>query len=208
MTFHNVRLPDDVEKGASGGPRFNTFILPLSSGKEKRRIGWERQRGKWDIGYGLQYKDDADLTDGLNRIITFFYARRGRAYSFRFKDWSDYQMNKQVIGIGNGTEDEFQIFKRYTSGGINFDRIIALPIFSTVQVWVNGVLKTVSVDYTVGLTTGLILFTAPVTNTHAVEVACEFDVHVRFDTDDLDISMSTFQAGAIPSIPIIEVKPE
>jgi uncharacterized protein (TIGR02217 family) len=33
-----------------------------------------------------------------------------------------------------------------------------------------------------------------------------FDVPVRFDTDRLTASIASFQAGEIPSIPIIEVK--
>ena len=34
-----------------------------------------------------------------------------------------------------------------------------------------------------------------------------FDVPVRFDTDDLDIDLSAFDAGEIPKIPLIEIVP-
>ncbi|MGL5447074.1 MAG: DUF2460 domain-containing protein, partial [Rhabdaerophilum sp.] len=33
-----------------------------------------------------------------------------------------------------------------------------------------------------------------------------FDVPVRFDTDFLEIDLSAFEAGAIPSIPLIEIR--
>jgi uncharacterized protein (TIGR02217 family) len=33
-----------------------------------------------------------------------------------------------------------------------------------------------------------------------------FDVPVRFDTDKLEISLQGFQHGAIPNIPIVEVR--
>ena len=34
----------------------------------------------------------------------------------------------------------------------------------------------------------------------------EFDVPVRFDTDYLEVDLAYFEAGQIPSIPIIEIK--
>ena len=34
-----------------------------------------------------------------------------------------------------------------------------------------------------------------------------FDVPVRFDTDTLDIDLAAFEAGEIPSIPLIEIRP-
>jgi uncharacterized protein (TIGR02217 family) len=40
----------------------------------------------------------------------------------------------------------------------------------------------------------------------AVTAGYEFDVPVRFDTDKLEINLSGFQCGAVPSIPILEVR--
>ena len=34
-----------------------------------------------------------------------------------------------------------------------------------------------------------------------------FDVPVRFDTDRLEIDCAAFSAGAIPSLPVIEIVP-
>ena len=39
-----------------------------------------------------------------------------------------------------------------------------------------------------------------------VSAGFQFDVPVRFDTDALEVNVSGFQAGAIPSIPLIEVR--
>ena len=33
-----------------------------------------------------------------------------------------------------------------------------------------------------------------------------FDVPVRFDTDRLEISLTAFAAGALPSVPIVEIR--
>jgi uncharacterized protein (TIGR02217 family) len=203
MAFHDVQLPDDVERGALGGPRFKTFIVALPNGKEKRRVLWEKQRGEWDIGYGIQVKEDAtNPGEGLDAIVTFFYARMGMANTFRFKDWADFEMPVQNIGTGDAAETAFQIFKRYTSGGINYDRNITLPY--TTLVYLNGVLQLSG--YTLGTTTGIVTFSSPPGGGVAITVSCEFDVPVRFNTDALDINMQTFEAGIVPSIPIIEDK--
>ena len=34
-----------------------------------------------------------------------------------------------------------------------------------------------------------------------------FDVPVRFDTDHLVLSLSAFEAGQLPSVPLVEVLP-
>ncbi len=39
-----------------------------------------------------------------------------------------------------------------------------------------------------------------------VTAGFEFDVPVRFDTDSIRVQASTFQAGEVPSVPVIEVR--
>lgn len=201
-SFHNVRLPVDVEQGAQGGPAFKTTILPLSSGFEQRNIDWERQRGDWDVSYGVRTKSD------LDEVVEFFHVRRGRAYGFRFKDWSDFEITAQAIGTGDGSNAAFQVFKRYTSGSDVFDRRITRLVTGTLSVFVNAVLKTVTTHYTVNLETGLITFTGGNIPTlgQIVSVTVEFDIPVRFDIDKLNVKMHWEEAMEIPSIPILELK--
>ena len=40
-----------------------------------------------------------------------------------------------------------------------------------------------------------------------VTAGYEFDVPVRFNTERLEVSLTAFKAGQIPSIPLIEVQP-
>jgi uncharacterized protein (TIGR02217 family) len=197
MSFHDVRLPEDVERGAKGGPRFKTSIRQLSSGHEKRNIEWEKARGEWDVGYGIQREID------LARVINFFYARLGQAHSFRFKDWSDYKLADSLCGTGNGVQTVFQCIKTYESGSYVYQRIITKPVAGLV-VKLDGVV--VPSGYTIDLTTGLITFSSPVANGIDVTISGTFDVHVRFNTDRLDISAESFESGAIPDISIIELK--
>ena len=34
----------------------------------------------------------------------------------------------------------------------------------------------------------------------------EFDVPVRFDTDLIQVSVASFQAGEVPKVPVVEVR--
>lgn len=217
MAFHNdARLPEEVERGAHGGPQFKTTVLTLNSGFEKRNIDWERTRGAWDVGYGMLPKgdqeDDEACDHTFSQVLAFFYARQGRAHSFRFKDWSDFEVGNdaldlwQSIGTGDGIEDTFQIFKRYSSGGIDYDRIITRPIDGTLRVFFDGVEQ--FAGFTLDDETGLITFSSPPALNVDIEVIVQFDVPVRFDTDSFGITLQTFQAGQIPNLPIVEVRGE
>lgn len=198
MSFHNVRLPDTVERGATGGPAFNTTILVLSSGYEQRNQNWERSRGRWEIAYG----PDAATQQ---TILAFFYARRGRAFGFRFKDWSDYQiLGPQEIGTGDDTTTQFQVFKRYTDTGGTFDRSVTRLVDTTVQVYLNSVLQVSG--FTIDNNTGVITFLTAPANGVNVAVACEFDVPVRFDTDELQVETSRPDVVRFDGIQLVELR--
>jgi len=207
MAFHDVRLLEDIERGAQGGPRFKTGIIILSSGFEKRNIEFEETRGFWDVGYGIQTKTD------FTGVMEFFYARQGRANSFRFKDFSDFEIGNdstdtpQTIGIGDTSTTDFQISRLYSSGGFDFNRtvtkIVATP---TPRVFLDAAEQ--GAGFTINLLTGIVTFSVAPGAGVLVRIICEFDVPVRFDTDALDINLLHFDAGSIPKIPVIEVRGE
>lgn len=207
MAFHDVRLPDDVERGAEGGPRFKTTVLELASGFEQRNIDWSQARSEFDISYGIQTRTD------FTRVIVFFRARQGRAHSFRFKDWSDFDLARQVVATTDGVTATVQAFKRYTSGGVNYDRTLTKLVSGTVRVWVNNVEVSEGAaagEFQVDLLTGVITLgssLAAQTGT-PVEIQSEFDVPVRFDTDRLNVSLLYFDAGSVPAISLVEVRGE
>lgn len=200
MAFDEVRLPEDVEQGAVGGPRFNTTIVSSMSGHEWRNRNWSQARGEWDIGYGISSLED------LQAVVDFFYARHGRHRGFRFKDWGDFTATNQPFQL---TDDPvvFQLIKRYGAGQPEpYDRIITKPVSGTLVVIKNASPLTLTTDYTVDLNTGLVTLAEALEEGDALSWDGEFDVPVRFDADKLDVSVQTFQAGAIPSIPVMELK--
>lgn len=211
-TFVNERLPEDIERGASGGPTFLTTVMELAGGTEKRNVEWSRPRQEWDISYGIQDPD------GLDEIIALFYICHGRAYGFRFKDWSDYKIGNpddgtlQQIGVGTGAEDTYQIVKNYIIGSDSYSRKITRIVEGTLKVYLQDnvfqtdTLQVEDTDYTIDYDTGIIVFAANVTNAYKVRISCEFDVPVRFDTDSLKKKVTWERAEEIPSIQIIELK--
>lgn len=180
-TFHNVRLPEDIEMGVRGGLGFMTTVLELADGGEQRIINWSKVKGRWDVSYGVRYKSD------LLAVRSFHLARYGKAYGFRFKDWQDYVMPRQGIGTGNGVRTTFPIYKLYDGmGGYYFLRYLTRIVAGSHTLWINGVQQGIS-DYFLDVDTGSIVVPVAVPGGHVVEVACQFDVPVRFDIDRLEI---------------------
>jgi len=212
--FHDTRLPEEVEQGSSMGPVFSTTIFATASGFEQRNINWAQPRLAADLGYGLQFKDPSEAKNNYSEIIAFFYARQGRAHSFRFKDWSDFAVGdtndvttRQLIAVGDTVETQFQIIKTYTSGTITFDRTLTKIVSGTLRVWENDVEVFSPGTWTVDLLTGIITFgSAPAAVD--IEVICEFDVPVRFTQDALVVSLQQVEAGEIPNVPVLEVRGE
>ena len=199
MSFHDIRLREDYERGARGGPGFKTTVTPLASGQEQRNGDWQRARAKYDIGYGVE--DKADYTE----ILNFFMARRGKLYGFRFKDWADYEATDVQIGVGNGSDTEFQLIKIYEPGAYQYTRYIYKPVAATLVVKLDG---TPTTAFTLDADNGVVTMDSAPSAAVVVTATFEFDVPVRFDTDDLDIALLHVEAGSIPSIPIIELRQE
>lgn len=203
MTFHDVRLPDEIERGALGGPSFKTTVLGMSSGHEQRNIDWSEHRHQWDIGYGISDKED------YSDVRAFYVARRGRGHGFRFKDWGDYQLgteaSPEVVGLGTGAATTFQIIKTYDpSGPEPYIRRVTRPVDGTVRVFLDGVEQ--MAGFTVNHATGVVTFSVAPGNGVEVGVVCEFDVPVRFDTDEFDLELTWEGAGSIGSLPICELR--
>lgn len=197
MNFAEIKFPDSVAFGSSGGPEFSTNITVMKNGFEQRNINWDECRLKYNVLNGVKTKEQ------LNELLAFFRARKGRAIGFRFKDWSDCQAENQILGIGDGTHQEFQLVKRYVSGDEVYVRKIFKPVSGSLKVYIND---TETVDYIINLKTGVLIFSHPPEENAEIKASFEFDVPVRFDSDILEISMDTINTGKVKEIGLVEVK--
>jgi uncharacterized protein (TIGR02217 family) len=195
------RFPVDISEGARGGPEFSTEVFTAVSGAEQRNMLWSEARCKYDVGFGIREKDD------MLTVIDFFYACRGRATGFRFKDWTDYEIVAETAQPYNGSTTVFQISKNYTVGSQTYSRAIRKPIDGTLSaVTANAVAVVEDTDFTVDYTTGLMTFGSAPAQPVVVGL-CEFDVPVRFDTDNLEITAEAAELESIQSIPLVEIRP-
>lgn len=198
MSFVEIQFPPDISYGSSGGPLYATDIVITAGGHEQRNIQWEQARARYNVAHGVKTKAQ------LEQLIAFFRARKGRAYGFRFKDWTDYQCSGQSLGVGDGTRTLFQIIKRYESGDASEVRVIRKPVAGTVMIKANGV--AVSSGVSVSTVTGLVTFVVPPAEGVSITASAEFDVPVRFDTDRLSATLDDYGVHSWMDIPLIEVR--
>ncbi len=206
MNFHEVRFPASLSFGSLGGPERRTEVVTLANGFEERNTPWSHSRRRYDAGVGMRSLDD------IETLIAFFEARRGPLYGFRWKDWQDYRscsasadlhFNDQVIGTGDGTTREFQLTKTYASGGFDYVRPVKKPVQGTVSIAIGGAENT---DWELDYETGIVTFITAPSVGMSVNAGYEFDVPVRFAVDAIQTSVASYQAGDVPSVPVIEVR--
>ena len=211
-SFHEVLFPLDIALKSAGGPERRTEIVALGSGREQRNARWAHSRRRYDAGYGVK------TLDALSAVVAFFEERRGRLHGFRWRDRLDHSSaapgvavspTDQVIGTGDGAAAAFQLLKTYGGAYAPYARPIAKPVPGSVRVAVDGVEADEGDDFTCDTTTGMLTFLAGHVPADGLAVTAGFlfDVPVRFDTDYLEVDLSAFAAGAIPKIPLLEIKP-
>lgn len=192
MAFLDIKFPDDISYQAQGGPQYQTDVVVVHSGQESRNQNWSQPRRTFEVAHA------ARLPTAYKVLTSFFHTVRGKADSFRFKDWSDY-----AVATGEGIfvaidATHFQCYRRYTVGSQTYDRKITKPV-STISV-TGGV--GVSVAYTTGIVT--VSSGTPTAWTGA------FDCHCRFDTDEMRGEIISRSGADLVmgwnSIPIVEVR--
>jgi uncharacterized protein (TIGR02217 family) len=208
--FHEILFPLDIALKSAGGPERRTDIVSFGSGREARNARWVHSRRRYDAGYGVK------TLDALQAVVAFFEERRGQLHGFRWRDRLDHSSAAagappspldQGIGIGDGLTATFQLVKTYGAGFAPYAREIAKPVAGSVRVAVAGA-EVAGTAFGCDATTGVVTFLAghiPAPGA-AITAGFLFDVPVRFDTDYLEVDLSAFAAGAIPKIPLLEIR--
>jgi uncharacterized protein (TIGR02217 family) len=206
-------FPITLMSSITGGPGFSTDIIVGANGREVRNANWQDPLWKWDLSATVKTK-----TDAIN-LHRMFLTHRGRETAFLIQDPYDYKISDdgttfQSIGTGNGSRTQFQIFKRYTdSAGNTIDRNIYRPDISGLVVKKNGVVVERPADFNVSDTTGVITFTSPPANGHAIAITLQkFYVLARFGIDEFPTQILMWNTNTdytqlqLPAIPVVEVR--
>ncbi|MCB1383285.1 MAG: DUF2460 domain-containing protein [Notoacmeibacter sp.] len=205
--FHDVRFPVPLGFGATGGPERRNEIVTLTSGREKRNQRLAHARRRYDAGTGMKTLED------LQALAAFFEARRGSLHAFRFRDPFDHSSaapgsppaaTDQQIGIGDGARTAFQLVKAYGDGVDAYLRPVTKPMAGSVRVALDGV-EVANAAFSADALTGDVTFLTPPAAGIAATAGFLFDVPVRFDAEQLVLSLQAFEAGQVPSVPLVEV---
>lgn len=212
--FDEVVFPLSVDRFVSTA-EFLTQITETSSGAETRVNWWEDPKVRFNASSSIRTLAD------LVAIREFHMLRGGRARGFLVKDLVDYQQARDgslvELGLGDGTEKEFQITKVYSDVANYYVRRIYKPIQGTVRIFFNVTEKTEGVDWTLDYTTGVITATVP--NGVIISAAYEFYVPVRFDVDKIPVDQIFAEftylenewvlrdaSVDLPEIPLVEIR--
>ncbi|SLN46188.1 hypothetical protein ROA7450_02265 [Roseovarius albus] len=209
MKFHEVRFPASLSFGSLGGPERHTDIVTLANGFEERNTPWAHSRRRYDAGLAMRSLDD------IETVIAFFEARQGQIHGFRWKDWTDFKTSRAAeipayddleIARGDDVTTVFPLIKTYRSGEITYQRPIVKPVLGTVRIGLGDVEQQDGIHYEVDTSAGVVTFAHPPNDGIMITAGFEFDVPVRFDTDRIQTSVASFQAGEVPSIPVVEIR--
>lgn len=188
--FHEVQFPINYAGGTSGGPMYSTKVTAVDSGAEQRNGMWDHARLEYELGYV------ADPV-GMDELVAFFRARRGRLYGFRFRDWSDYKATSELLV----TAPVMQLIKTYSDAGNSEVRKIKKPCNDGSFVLLdNGVPATCTVDFTTGMVTPTVY-----NGSHAYRWTGKFDVPVRFDVDKFPFVQEAVGRRSLSSLPVVEL---
>ncbi len=196
--FEETRFPETISYGAKGGPEYATTVNMLKNGHEMRNSNWSASRNRYEVSQAITSQAQLDT------LLGFFHARKGRATGFRLKDWADYRAVGQVIGTGDANRRVFQLVKTYTSGSQTTTRSITKPVSGAVDIYVDSVLQVSGV--TVDTTTGQITFDTAPADGATIAADFEFDVPVRFDTDQLHSSLDKEGLYSWGPVELVEIK--
>ncbi len=204
--FHDVLFPLQLGYGAAGGPEFSTQVVVTGSGREQRNSQWSDARLYYDAGLGV--RSEADLT----ALIGFFRARRGQAHGFRFSDPLDRSSaaagaavaaTDQRLGTGDGVATRFPLVKTYGDANDPQIRRITRPVPVSIRVAIAG--QEIRHGWSLAEGGNIDFEVAPPAGA-TVTAGYDFDVPVRFATDRIDVSVSGWRAGELPSVPLVEVR--
>jgi uncharacterized protein (TIGR02217 family) len=184
----------------SSSPRWSTRIVSLTNGDESRNGNWRRALRSFKAPLFNVKQDVADA------VWACFYATRGPLYGFRFKDWADFRADRTTLGLAPAGTASVQLSKYYAFGPTGYNRPIYKPVAGTVTVYQDSVAKAGSLDPTTGLFTPTTAWTEGAVLTWSGE----FDVPVRFETDELPLTIDSASEGDYiynGEVSLVEIRP-
>ncbi len=118
MNYLDIDFPKNLSLCFSGGPEFTTVISETKNRAETRNQIWDSPKYRYNLINKICNRKV------YNQLLNFFLICRGRKMAFNFLDYNDCRLSKQQIGVGDGKNLKFEIYKTYSHGECSFKRRI------------------------------------------------------------------------------------
>ena len=196
VPFAESRLDLGYDFGASGGASFKTEIITVGDGRETRNSTMALPLHRYQLGSRMIAESRGDLLAEVSYLKKFHAERQGSYEGFRYKDWADYKAVDQLIGFGDGVTTTWQLKKDYFVGYKNISRPITKPVEGTVYLDAPGNLS----DWEINYKNGTITCPQPLEFGYLIYASFEFDVPVRFASDELAITLKGYESDSQDAI--------
>lgn len=170
--------------GWTGGPGFQTRIVTMANGRERRNANWAQPQFQYMMDYTNRPRSE------YVNVLNMFMACKGQRDCFLFDDPMNNQADDQLIAVGDGVEDTYQLSALYVVDGLYLQRnVYAIPDSETITVTVAGSPITA---FTLDYDRGIIVFDSPPTG--EIRWSGHYNVWVRFAQDTLPFSLDSQNA--------------
>lgn len=200
MSYLDVTFQECAGYGWQGGPAFQTQIVAMASGRERRNAQIAQARHQFQAPFQNIRRE------AYRNIKQMHLTCRGQLHCFKFRDELDYQADNEVFATGDGATTTFQLAKVSTIDGVSYAREVYV-IDGPATFTANGSPITGTVD----ADRGTVTFSSAPANGAVLRWTGQFMLWVRFNQDYLPFSIDNgngqgehFING---SVDLIEVPP-
>lgn len=200
--FHEIRFPEDVSWGSSGGPVYKTQVFTSHRGYEKRNIDWSQPMMEFNVAYGVRRDEQ------IERVIAFFNARQGKLFGFRYKNWCNYAIKNGPIAVGDGESRRLPLYKFYGFvGSRHYKRLYKIVRGSVSGVIAGSEPVVEGTDFQIDYDSGEIVFNDPLGyGVTVTAVNLEFDEPVRFDEDNIENVIEAYNNNSLNTLTLVGVR--
>lgn len=165
--------------GTTKTPEWKTIIQESVSGKELAASLMTYPRWLYTLSYEF-LRSGAELE--LQTLVGFFNARRGKFDDFLYLDPDDNSVTVQSFGAGDGVAVSFGLTRPYGGFVEPVQNLNGAP-----SIYINGVLKTVTTDYTIS-SIGVVTFAIAPASGAVLTWTGNYYWRVRFTQDTNEIT--------------------
>lgn len=197
MPFHNIRIPSFIESFVISSVEYSSSMSQTLSGRENINLNCKLARHHYSASNIILSLEQ------FEQISNFFKARRGRYFSFLFRDLADFHSRKQLLSSYNPSKElsEFKFFKTYYDELMPYNRPIKHLEKDTVELFINNKKINALIDYE----NSIARLNSPLKEGENLYANFNFNIEVRFAEDILKYNFLSDNSIQILDLKFIEI---